>query len=316
MEQKEIPVFMFLGFLESGKTTFIQSTLEEPDMDSGDRVLVLICEEGEVELDPSRFKVKNVVIRTLSDKSELTEQNLSKITREAKADRIMIEYNGMWLLQDLFDVIPEDWAPCQFVSFFESSTFMNYNSNMRQLVFDKLQLADMVVFNRFPTDIDFMPYHKVARQATRRSEIIFEKTDGKVFRDTVEDPLPFDINADLIDIEDRDYAYFYADLNDNPEHYQNKVVRFKGLIGKDKRLPKDVFIIGRHLMNCCAADIQYAGLVAKYDNASEYKTGDWIVLTAKIEFEYNKIYGDTGPVFKFISAARTVEPEDPVATFY
>ena len=34
----EIPVYLFVGFLESGKTKFIQETFEDPNFDSGDKV--------------------------------------------------------------------------------------------------------------------------------------------------------------------------------------------------------------------------------------------------------------------------------------
>lgn len=49
---KEIPVYLFVGFLESGKTKFIQETFEDPNFDSGDKTLLLICEEGEEEYNP------------------------------------------------------------------------------------------------------------------------------------------------------------------------------------------------------------------------------------------------------------------------
>ena len=43
----EIPVYLFTGFLESGKTKFIQEALEGPDFNAGERTLLLLCEEGE-----------------------------------------------------------------------------------------------------------------------------------------------------------------------------------------------------------------------------------------------------------------------------
>ena len=46
---KRIPVYLFVGFLESGKTKFIQETFEDPNFDSGDKTLLLVCEEGEEE---------------------------------------------------------------------------------------------------------------------------------------------------------------------------------------------------------------------------------------------------------------------------
>ena len=43
MAQKEIPCYLFVGMLESGKTKFIQETMEDPQFDSGDKTLLLIC---------------------------------------------------------------------------------------------------------------------------------------------------------------------------------------------------------------------------------------------------------------------------------
>ena len=44
---RDIPVYLFLGFLESGKTKFIQETFEDERFDSGERTLLLVMEEGE-----------------------------------------------------------------------------------------------------------------------------------------------------------------------------------------------------------------------------------------------------------------------------
>ena len=42
----EIPVYIFTGFLEAGKTKFIQETLEDARFNDGERTLLLLCEEG------------------------------------------------------------------------------------------------------------------------------------------------------------------------------------------------------------------------------------------------------------------------------
>ena len=44
---KELPVYLFTGFLEAGKTKFIQETLEDKRFCNGERTLLLVCEEGE-----------------------------------------------------------------------------------------------------------------------------------------------------------------------------------------------------------------------------------------------------------------------------
>ena len=87
---KEIPVYLFVGFLESGKTKFIQETFEDPNFDSGDKTLLLICEEGEEEYEPNAPYMKNVTVRTLHEMSEFNEENLMRLTAEAKATKVVV----------------------------------------------------------------------------------------------------------------------------------------------------------------------------------------------------------------------------------
>ena len=46
----DIPVYLITGFLESGKTTFINETISDPEFSQGERTLLICCEEGEVVL--------------------------------------------------------------------------------------------------------------------------------------------------------------------------------------------------------------------------------------------------------------------------
>lgn len=279
----ETPVYLFLGFLESGKTKFIQETLEDERFDTGERTLLLVTEEGEEEYDPSRFAVKNVTVVTLDKKEEFNEENLTRLQESCKAKRVLVEYNGMWLLDEFYKAMPEGWMINQVMTFIDSKTFLSYNANMRQLMFDKIQNTQMVVFNRLPEEQDKMEFHKLVRAITRRADIVYEHMDGKAEYDDIEDPLPFDVKAPVIDIEDRDYAFFYRDLSENMEDYIGKTVKFKGMVATDKRLPPDNIVIGRHIMTCCEADIQYSGLACILPQAMELKTRDWLEITAKIE---------------------------------
>ena len=108
MAPREIPVYLFLGFLESGKTTFIQETMEDERFDSGERTLLLVAEEGEVEYDPSRFAVEHFAVEEI-DESKLNGKDLAALVAKHRADRIVLEYNGMWELQRLFDAMPDGW---------------------------------------------------------------------------------------------------------------------------------------------------------------------------------------------------------------
>ena len=166
---KETPVYLFLGFLESGKTKFIQETLEDPRFSSGEKTLLLVCEEGEEEYETIRFAdAENVQLVVLERKEQLTEEFLKKLQLQHEAERVVVEYNGTWMLDDLFSAMPEGWIINQVMTFFDSNTFLNFNANMRQFTFDKIQNAQLVVFNRFDDTMDKMEFHKVVRAISRR----------------------------------------------------------------------------------------------------------------------------------------------------
>lgn len=312
---KEVPVYLFLGFLESGKTKFIQETFEDERFDSGENTLLLVCEEGEEEYDPARFAVKKFALETVEE-GELTPANLTAIAKKHAVERVVVEYNGMKELNELFEAMPDGWMIAQVMTFFDSKTFLAYNKNMRQLVFDKVQYADMVVFNRFRDEFSKEEFHKIIRAVSRRPGIVYEYEGGRAEYDEIEDPLPFDINAKTIEIEDRDYAFFYRDLMEDMRKYAGKVVRLKGLVATDRRMKKGTVVIGRHIMTCCEADITYSGLVVMHASALPLKTRDWVCITARIDIEYHKIYGQEGPVLKASALDYCEPPEEELATFY
>lgn len=318
-EQKEIPVYLFLGFLESGKTKFIQETLEDPRMNSGERTLLLVCEEGEEEYSPESFKVDRVTKVTLESVEELTFENLENLTKKHNVDRVVVEYNGTWMLQQFFDAMPESWVINQIMTFFDATTFLNYNKNMRQLVFDKIQMTQMVVFNRFKGEFSKDDFHKIVRGISRRPDIVYEYLGGKAEFDEIEDPMPFDVNAPIIEIDDRDFAWFYRDLAENTEGYAGKTVRFKGMAAVSAKVPKGCIVLGRHIMTCCEADIAYDGFVVKLNGlVTGVKTRDWLTVTAKIAVEYNSVYRAEGPVLIAEKAERSDPPaqDEIVVTYY
>ena len=315
--QEDISVNLFLGFLESGKTKFIQETLEDKRMETGERTLLLICEEGEEEYKPEKFEVKNVAVVTLESADELTVENLERLTRKYDVQRVVVEYNGTWLLQQFFDAMPESWVINQMMTFFDAGTFLNYNANMRQLVFDKVQMTQMVVFNRFKGEYDKLAFHKTVRGISRRPDIVYEYIGGKAEFDDIEDPLPFDVNAPVIEIEDRDFAWFYRDMAENGENYVGKTVKFKGMTAVSKKTPAGFIVLGRHIMTCCEADISYDGFAVKTCGLIEgVKTRDWLTVTAKIAMEYNSVYRSVGPVLTALKIERAEAPEEQIATYY
>ena len=314
--RKDVPVYLFTGFLESGKTKFIQETLEDRRFCNGERTLLLVCEEGEEEYAPDQFADKNVFIRVINSQEELNAEALKRFLDETKSVRVVVEYNGMWLLDALYGAMPEGWMVYQEFMFADAGTFITYNANMRQLVYDKLKSCELVVFNRFNGSMDKMEFHKIVRAASRRADIAYEYVGGKVEYDDIVDPLPFDLNADIVEIGDDDYAEWYRDMSEEPKKYENKTVRFKCRALVRKKMPDHTFIVGRHVMTCCVDDIQFAGLVCQWDKADTVKDDTWIILTARINFKFNRAYSKKGPVLTYIDSTPCDAPEQPVATFY
>ncbi len=313
----ETPVYLFLGFLESGKTKFIQETMEDPRFSSGEKTLLLVMEEGVEEYETIKFAdAENVELVVIEDKADMTEEKLSALQMQYEADRIVVEYNGTWLLEDFFAAMPEGWMINQVMTFFDSTTFINYNANMRQFVFDKINNTQLCVFNRFDDRMDKMEFHKIVRGISRRCDIVYEKADGKAEFDDIEDPLPFDINAPVIEIKDKDYAFFYRDLTENLEAYIGKIVKFRGIVATDKRLDPQDIVVGRHVMTCCADDIQYCGLACTLPQVMNLQTRDWITITAKVEFKKHRIYKGKGPVLTAEKVVVSEAPEEQLATFY
>ena len=312
---QQIPVYAFTGFLDAGKTKFIQETLEDPRFNAGERTLLLVFEEGEEEYDFSAYPHDNVFLYTL-DQQTVTTKELKELAKKHKAQRVVVELNGMQMVGDLYTRFPEDWVVAQEVMFADSTTFMAYNANMRNLVMDKLVGAQMVVFNRLTPGEDTMPLHKIARAANRRIDILYDYTDGSTTFDDVEDPLPFDVNAPVIEIKDEDYALWYRDVTEEPQKYEGKTIRFKGQVAMLRRDRNAMFAPGRFVMTCCIDDIQFCGVPCRYAEAQSLESRSWVMVTAKITAEKHVLYhGELGPVLTAISVEPAAPAVEEVATF-
>ena len=316
MNENDVPVYLFTGFLEAGKTRFIQETLEDKRFNKGEKTLLIMCEEGIEEYEPDQFYGKNVYIKTVEEETDLSEELLTSMLNETKAERVLIEYNGMWMLDNLYTAMPENWVVYQEFMFADATTFLTYNANMRQQTYDKMKSCELVVFNRFTDDMDKLEYHKIVRAATRRADIAYEYSSDRVEYDDIEDPLPFDINAPIIEIKDEYYAEWYRDLSENPKNYDGKKVKVKFKALTRKKLPSKTFILGRHVMTCCVEDTQFAALVCQWDKADQIENDTWMIVTARLDYKFNRAYGKKGPVLTYLEGEKCEAPENPIATFY
>ncbi len=312
----ELPVYLFTGFLEAGKTNFIVETMKDPSFNDGERkILIITCEEGIEEYDPEDLG-KNVFFGSIGNEYELTPDRLGALAKRAGAELVVVEYNGMWQLEKFYEAMPEDWMVYQELMVVDATTVHTYNANMRQLMVDKLTSCEVVFFNRVKPEYDKNELHKIVRGISRRATIFYEYTDCELERDEIEDPLPFDINAPVIEIKDEDFALFYRDMTEEFGKYAGKTVRFKGICATDRSLPNSHFAIGRHIMTCCEADIAYRGVVAKGTCGLKISTRDWVIAEGVLSEEYSKLYQGKGPVLTVKKLERAEKPVQEVATFY
>ena len=252
---QEIPVFLFTGYRDAGKTKFIQETLEDVRFNNGESTLLLLCEEGEEEYDPSTFSGKNVFIETIEEQEELTPSNLERLQKKHAVERVVIEYNGMWMLDTLYQNMPDSWIVYQEFMFADSQTFLTYNANMRGLVVDKLKSCEMLVLNRADEKVDKVEIHKIVRAISRRANIAYEDRTGEVYYDDTPEELPYDLEAPVVEISTQDYAIWYQDISEEPEKYKGKTLHIGGFVMLRDKLPENTCINGRRHMTSSDDDI-------------------------------------------------------------
>lgn len=188
MSSKAIPVYLFLGFLEGGKTKFIQETISNKRFGLDENILIVICEEGIEEYDISQFGGKSITLHTIVDKSELDEQTLLKLSDECDADKILIEYNG-------------------------------------------------------------------------------------------------------------------------------KTVKFKAIISSRPELPNNVFAVGRFIMTCCEADMEFCWFVSLYNQYYNVRGEKWVTVTAEITVQHHETENIDIPLLRITDLYECEPPEKAIASF-
>ena len=78
----DVAVYLFTGFLDGGKTSFVNETLNDPRFASGEETLLLLCEEGEVEVDSKSFEEKNIFTEVIDDPNEINPSNLKSLQKK------------------------------------------------------------------------------------------------------------------------------------------------------------------------------------------------------------------------------------------
>lgn len=293
----KIPVFFINGILEAGKTTFILDTIRSDGFPG--KTLLISCEQGEIEYDEDELSDYKTTLVYFSDVKEFNESNLNRLVRETEADRIVIEFNGMWDLKQI--QFPYYLELVQVIAFIDTSTFKIYFNNMRQKFNDMISQSEAVLFTKYTNPKEEIePYKATLKMMNSRCEFYIMDETNRAYP-AFEEPLPYDINAPIIKIADEDYAIFYMDTFENKNNYEGKIVEYDIQVFLSKKLPKNTFIAGRMIMSCCADDMQLYGFLVNSTMNKKLKDRSWIHLKAEMHIEYSEIYKEEEIVLTPIS---------------
>ena len=308
----DIPVYLIAGFLDSGKTGFINGILRDGFAEE-DRTLLICCEEGELEYDPR--VLGNVFTYTVDEQSQLTPELFKKLEKQYRPKQVIIEYNGMWMIEPLYrDGLPANWILYQIMCLVDARSFEMYVKNMGQLMMEKISNADMLIFNHCNEELRAQLRSRNLRMVNRRADIYLEDLEGNSEDYNNGDVCPFDLDQKVIDIPDNDYGVWYVDVMDYPDRWAGKTVHMKLLMCHSKKYP-GTHCPGRFAMVCCENDVQFLGLVAKGVDLNKYKNRDWVEVEARMALENHSAYKGKGPVMEILSIAPCEKAAQEVVTF-
>lgn len=306
------PVYMINGFLESGKTEFITFTLAQPYFRTKGKTLIILCEEGEIEYEEELLQKTNSVVEVIEEEEDFTPNRLIELEKKYKPDRIIIEYNGMWNFKNM--KLPWHWKIEQQITTIDGSTFPMYYNNMRSLLAEMIRKSEMIIFNRCDGITDLNVYKRNIKAVNPSADVIFEDSNGEI-DEIFEEDLPYDLNQDIIVLDNQGYGIWYLDSMDHLERYIGKTLQFVAMVLKPEGMKDGYFVPGRMAMTCCADDMAFLGYACEYAGASELKQKEWVKVTATVSKEYWEDYKGEGPVLHAISVEKTKAPKDEIISF-
>lgn len=317
---KDMMVYVVMGFLEAGKTSLICDLIMDEMYDDGTKTLILACEDGEEEYTQDILEKGMAVCEYIEDEASFCGEVIKEFLKKHKPDRIIVEYNGMWPVAHIPELCDELEEICfdrevifQTIDVANDETFLLYMKNMPSIMVEHFKMAQMVIVNRCTLDTNKTAIRGSVKAVNSRAQIIYESED-EAFYDMKEE-LPFDINAEVIEISNDDFGLWYIDMSENPENYNGKMLKVTGIIQKTSEVPKGFVVFGRFAMTCCADDIQYLGFLCKADNWDEYESKQYVTVTAVMEYKYMAEYGEEGPVLYAEEVIPAAKPREELVYF-
>ena len=319
-KKKEMMVYVILGFLEAGKTSLIRDLVTDDMFDGNAKTLILACEEGEEEYTQEVLQKGLSACEYIEDEDSFNGKIFEKFLKKHRPDRLIIEYNGMWpvkhipqIYDELEDICFDSEVVFQTLAVVNDETFALYMKNMPSMMVEHFKVSQMVIINRCSLETNKRAIRGSIKAVNPSAQIVYESEDDAFYE--MKEEMPFDINADVINIEDDDFGLWYIDMTEHQENYNGKTLKVTGMIQKAPGLPKEFVVFGRFAMTCCADDVQYMGFLCKADSWKEYKNKQYVTVTARMEYKYMKEYGEEGPVFYAEEIETAEKPKEELVYF-
>ena len=250
---KEIPVFLFNGFLDSGKTTLIKEIVSQTDAYKNYNTLIIATEDGEEEYDQSWQDENQVHVVIVTDDEYKDELFFYELYKKYQPKQIVIEMNA-FLDFEAFK-LPRSFVVYQEITLFDASKFELYYNNMKPLINQMVSYATLVVFNRCNDNKNLSRYRRNIKAFNQKCDVAFENQEGKMTTILDED-LPYEINEKSFIVKDKDFPIFYLDISECFDKYAGKIITFNTYV---RGIEAETLIVGRKIMTCCEDDIQFYG---------------------------------------------------------
>ena len=277
----DIPIFLFNGFLDSGKTTLIKEIIEGESAYRGFNTLIIAFEDGETEYDEVWIKNNEVNVVIVEDDEYKDDLFFFELVKKYHPKQIVMELNAFVDFAEM--KLPRNFAVYQEVTLFDASRFELYYNNMKPLINRMVQYSSLIVFNRCINNDNLGRYRRYIRAFNKNGNVAFENNDGKLTTILNED-LPYDINRDKINIDDKDFPIWYLDITECYDKYEGKEIIFNAYI---REITDNTIVVGRRIMTCCEDDIQFYGFEGLTDK--KVKNNTFVKVKCKPIKHYSEI---------------------------
>lgn len=288
-----IPVTLIRGFLEAGKTTLINKLLRDESLASH-KILLISCEEGEIEFSEEILNKENVNFVQIEDEEQLTREYLDEISAQYDPSMVIIECNVMWKMIEF--ELPRSWTVIKRTAVLCGSTLGVYLDNMRSFLGPMLSRCDKIIINQCDSPAMLIPSKAKLRPLLDDVSRVVIDADGESFSlDSVEDRVPYPLDSEVITISPEHYVYWYYDVQDHQERYEGRRITIDGDIKKSPVLKNGEFALGRIAITCCEADMSFLGFIAHCEDLSAVE-------------QYAKVHAEATVTYRFMKNYNAVKP--------